>query len=373
MTAIYTSIIIGLILIYLLSISLYIYYWKKLPRWHLAPDFCPQTSIAVLVAARNEESNIAACIQAVLAQNYPANLLEIIVIDDHSEDNTAAIVQQYKVKYLRLDRSKTGKKNALEQGIKLAQSQLIATTDADCVMADNWLLYLASIYEDKPTKLIAAPVCFYDEKNTFERFQSLDFMGMMAVAGAGIEGRFMNMCNGANLAYERAAFYAVNGFEGIQHLASGDDMLLMEKIAARYPLQIAYLKNPAAQTRTKAKKTVASFVQQRIRWASKSGNYQSPITSIMLANVWLLCWSILISLLLGCFLNSYFLYLFALSFLLKGIADFLFLGMMSRFFERPQLMTAFVPALFWHCWYIIVVGTASIFIKKYDWKGRNVR
>jgi len=371
----YSIFSIALTLCYLFIILTYILYWNLLENWELPTHNNFQTKVSLIIAARNEADNIKECLEAVLAQTYPSALLEIWVVDDHSEDKTAAIVHSFDESHLHLlhlPEDKTGKKQAIQLAIKQAQGTLIVTTDADCTMGKDWLKYLVGYYEEYHPQLIAAPVSFHQEKSIFERFQTLDFMGMMAVSGAGIKGRFMNMSNGANLTYERAAFDAVNGFEGIDHLASGDDMLLMEKIAKKYPKGIAYLKNSQAKTLTKAKPTVKTFLQQRIRWASKSSAYTNWQTLTILAIVWFFC----LSMVLDIFLISYdsiFLFWFLFKFIAKGFADFFFLGMMTYFFDRPKLMRAFIPSLFLHWWYIVVVGFLGNLKKPYEWKGRNVR
>ncbi|BDS13472.1 glycosyltransferase [Aureispira anguillae] len=370
----YSTLSILLIIGYLVIISSYIYYWNKLEVWNIPPHYTPKTTVTVIVAARNEALHIVDCLEALLAQDYPTHLLQIWVVNDHSEDNTADLVKAYSqnnLYLLNLPSGKMGKKQAIQAAIEQSKGQLIVTTDADCIMDKEWLTYLVSYYERHQTKFIAAPVSFYKEKSLFERFQSLDFMGMMAVAGAGVKGQFMNMCNGANLAYERRAFEAVNGFDGINHIASGDDMLLMQKIATDYPNQIGYLKNPNCQTLTYAKPSLKSFMQQRIRWASKSDAYTGWQVLAMLATVWILCISMFLDLLLMPF-HPVFLLLFVLKFGFKGIADFFFLRMMTIFFNRPQLMRVFIPSLFLHWWYIAIIGSLGNFVKRYEWKNRRV-
>lgn len=371
----YSIFSIALILCYLFIILAYIFYWNLLEEWDIPSNKTFQTKVSLIIAARNEADNIKGCLEAVLAQTYPKTLLEIWVVNDHSEDETAAIVNSFQEEYLHLldlPKDKTGKKQAIQIAIEQSTGTLIVTTDADCIMGKDWLKYLVSYYEEHQSKLIAAPVAFHQEQSIFERFQTLDFMGMMAVSGAGIQGQFMNMCNGANLAYERAAFDAVNGFEGIDHLASGDDMLLMEKIASKYPAQIGYLKNNKAQTLTTPKPSVKAFLEQRIRWASKSSAYTNWQTLAILVVVWVLCLSMLFDFILISY-DYMFLFWFLFKFIAKGFADFFFLGMMTLFFDRPKLMRAFIPSLFLHWWYIVTVGFLGNIRKGYAWKGRNVR
>jgi len=360
--------------------ALYIREWQALPEVHLPKDHRPKTMISVIIPARNEEENIAACLQSIFAQNYPTALFEIMVIDDHSTDQTVERVNDLAAPNLRLyqladhlsiPKEQAFKKRALELGIQKANGQLIVTTDADCLVPENWLLHFAAFYETNNLRFIAAPVNFHQEESTFEAFQSLDFMGMMGVSGAGLQGRFMHMCNGANLAYERKAFYEVDGFKGIDQLASGDDMLLMQKMARRFPGGLGYLKNARATTLTKAMPKLSDFLNQRIRWASKSGAYQETKIKLILVLVFLFCWNILAGLVLLPFFGwSVFLaLLFQLT--VKSIFDYRFLGMMARFFRRQELMRFFFSSQILHICYIALIGILANLKKQYHWKGRS--
>jgi 4,4'-diaponeurosporenoate glycosyltransferase len=369
---------------YLAFIFLYKKWWKKLLPFPATDGYAPKTAISVLIPARDEQDNIGLCLNAILSGNYPKHLFEIIVIDDHSEDKTPQYVHDFAAKntnirlielknYVKLDDNQPFKKRAIEAAIGEATGVLIVTTDADCLAQPNWLNLLAEFYETTGKQFIAAPVNFYEEKSFFERFQSLDYIGMMGVTGAGVAGKFTNMCNGANLAYEKKLFYEVGGFKGIDHVASGDDMLLMQKIARFYPNTLGFLKNTEATVFTKAKETVADFLSQRMRWASKSSSYTEFFTVFQLASVFVFCCNILLSLCLSIFYDTQFFLLFAIQFGVKTIADYFFLNMMARFFNRTDLMRPFLTPQYLHILYIIVVGSLANFKKTYTWKGRKVK
>ena len=373
-----------LIGLYIAFIFLYIKCWQKLSFFNATEGHLPKTIISVLIPARNEQDNIIHCLNAIVHGNYPKTLFEIIVIDDHSDDETPQYVRNFSVKisnirlielknYVKLSDNQPFKKRAIEAAIGEAKGELIVTTDADCLAQPNWLNLLAEFYEKTGKLFIAAPVNFHEEKTYFERFQSLDYIGMMGVTGAGVEGKFTNMCNGANLAYQKKLFYEVGGFKGIDHVASGDDMLLMQKIARFYPNALGFLKNPEATVYTKAKATVADFLSQRLRWASKSSSYTEFFTVFQLATVFVFCWNILISLCLSIFYDTSFLLIFLFQLATKTIADYFLLNMMSRFFNRTDLMRPFLTPQYIHILYIIVVGSLANFKKTYTWKGRKVR
>lgn len=357
--------------------------WKSLPIWKTPIDFVPQTKVTILIPARNEAENIQVCIQSILDQKFPLHLFEIIVIDDHSEDETAELIQQFKAPNIRVlflkdfiknrKELQSFKKKAIETGIEHSTGNLIITTDGDCIVPENWLNHLVSFYEKGKYKFIAAPVNFHKEDSLFEKFQSLDFIGMMGVTGAGIYGRFMNMCNGANLAYEKEAFYTIDGFNGIDKIASGDDMLLLQKMAKQFPNQIGFLKNKNATVLTKAKPDLKSFSQQRVRWASKTGNYQEFQITFILALVFFFCVSIVFNFFLLPFFFQKIGWIFLTQILIKSTVDFFYLNHLSTFFQRNDLMKIFFPSQIFHIIYIFVIGFLANLVKEYSWKGRTVK
>lgn len=381
----YISILISLSLLYALVIALYIQAWKTLPTYRVPPTgYIAQTRISILIPARNEADHILECLDAILSQNYPSNLFEILVIDDHSEDNTATLIQSRMnqgcaiqlislATYCVEGESYSYKKKAIETALNYAKGELIVTTDADCIPPPNWLNYIAHYYEQSGKVFIAAPVNFYGEQNVFQAFQVLDFMGMMLVTGAGIHWRFANMCNGANLAYRKSVFYEVGGFGGIDHLASGDDVLLLQKVAKKYPNRIGFIKSPDVAVRTHPQRKLAGFVQQRIRWATKSGAYEEWQMQAVLLIVWLTCLGCLTSLVSSIFLGWSMLWTCLIQLGIKAIADFFFLRIATHFFRRQDLMTYFLPALFMHVLYISIIGLMGNLVKQYRWKGRRVR
>ena len=249
--------------------------------WRSVPEYIPaqhatKTRISVIIPARNEEDNIGYLLAALQHQTYPKNLFEVIVIDDHSEDRTAEIVRQFNdVKLLSLQNENINsyKKKAIETGIAAATGELIVTTDADCIPSENWLKTMAAFKEEQQAVFIAAPVVINCNSSIVQIFQAMDFMVLQGITGAVVHKNDLSMCNGANLAYERKAFDEVNGFAGVDHIASGDDMLLMHKIWRKYPGRVHYLKSKEAIVSTQPMKTWKEFFSQRIRWASKARQY----------------------------------------------------------------------------------------------------
>lgn len=362
-----------------------VYYWRRLPEWTVPEIFTPRTSVSVIIPARNEADNIEACLRSMLQQNYPRHLLEIMVVDDHSEDDTATIVQRLNLPGLRLLRladfvqpgeTFSFKKKAIETAVAHARGELIVTTDADCIAPPDWLRAIISLYEHRRPQAILASVGLSPAGNALERFQALDMAGLMLCSGALAHRGMPLLANGANLAYTKTAFEAVRGFEGIDHLASGDDLMLVHKIAARFPGQVLFLKHGGSTVLTAPKPDMTSFWQQRIRWATKTSHYRRPGMTAVLGSIWLFCCLILLLPLLAigqAATSGYLLTSAALFFLIKTLSDFYLLHEASRFFRRPDLLRFFLFSETLHLLYMAAIGLGGLLKKRYEWKGRQVR
>lgn len=340
----------------------------------------PGVKVSVIVPVRNEEAVIEKCLQSLLQQNYPAHLLEIIIVDDYSTDRTAVIVQGYtseRVKLLQLTDFFTEagitahKKKAIETGIQSSRGDLIITTDADCVADIDRVSAIAGFYARNNASLIVAPVKIAAGSSVLSVFQSIDFAILQGITGASVYKNFHRMCNGANLAYEKKAFCAVNGFAGIDHIASGDDMLLMEKIAKKFPGGIAYLKSTDAIVTTLPCHSWKLFLNQRIRWASKTKHYTDKKIVAVLAMVYLLNLCLFIFLAGSIFNPAWFIFFAVIAFY-KCIVEWAFVKELLRYFNLQAYMPLFPLFQPLHIIYIVISGFFGS-IGKYRWKGRTIK
>jgi cellulose synthase/poly-beta-1,6-N-acetylglucosamine synthase-like glycosyltransferase len=355
---------------------LIIYYWQG---WKSVDDFVPSggspaTKISVIIPARNEEDNIGELLQALEQQTYSREFFEVIVVDDNSNDTTAGVVEHFPdTKLLRMNEDKINsyKKKAIETGIAAAAGRLIVTSDADCLPPPGWLKTIAAFKEEKNAVFIAAPVVLDCNSSLLQVFQSMDFMVLQGITAAAVHKKFHNMCNGANLAYERSAFYEVNGFVGIDHIASGDDMLLMHKIAAQYPGKIFYLKSKDVIVSTQPMKTWKEFFNQRRRWASKANSYNDKKISLVLILVYLFNFSFLVLFIAGWWNKLYWAWL-AGAWVLKTLVELPFFYSLARFFDKQWITRYFFFLQPLHIAYTIIAGSLGQF-GKYEWKGRKVK
>lgn len=331
----------------------------------------------VIIPARNEASNIKACVDSILNQDYPADAFEIIVIDDFSEDDTAFIVhalsQQYpQLRLLKLaDYCKEGetlayKKKAIEIAVAEAKGDWILTTDADCIVPQRWLLlYNAYIQINQPC-FVAAPVMFIKTAGVLNQFQLLDFLALQGITAAAVGAGKHSMSNGANLGFEKTAFIAVGGYQGVDHIASGDDMFLMHKMKQTLHKPVGYLFHPDAIVLTAAMDTWKGFIMQRIRWASKARYYDDRSITMVLTLVYFFN----LSFVCLAFMGSWSTLLIALAF--KTFFELFFLDPVAKFFKLQPELKHFVLYQPIHIVYNIAAGLFGQ-LKTYSWKGRKVK
>jgi cellulose synthase/poly-beta-1,6-N-acetylglucosamine synthase-like glycosyltransferase len=370
--------IISLLLtgLYLLVLVYLIRGWASLKR-PKARDKIFNTHVTVMIAARNEEENIRFTIEDILAQDYPKELTEIIIVDDHSTDSTADIIRGYAdrgVKLLQLNEDKplnSYKKKAIAKAIELSAGELLVATDADCRMGSKWLSSIVSYFRENDLVMLSSPVAYFQEKNLFEYMQTLEFSYLIGTGAAFIGNKRASTCNGANLAYLKSTFYEVGGFTGIDNLASGDDELLLQKVAQRHSGRIGFLKNREAIVYTHAKHTIGSFLKQRRRWASKSTHYKDKRIVALVVGIWLFNVSLLVNAALS-FYDIYFFKLFLLQFLLKYLFEAAYLLPVTAFFKRPNLVGLLILLNPVHIIYFVYIGLIGN-TRQYEWKGRMVR
>lgn len=371
-----------LLVSYALLIDYYRRSWNGIPH-SLRETVNPITFISVIIAARNEEKNLDNLVQSLTKQRYPPSLFEVIIIDDHSTDDSWNILQRSVTEFPNIKSVRLAeliavekgmgayKKRAIEKGIELARGELIVTTDADCTFDAGWLLSIAAFYEATKAKFIAAPVKIKRDNRLLSLFQALDFLTLQGITGASVFKRFHTMCNGANLAYEKKAFYEVEGFKDIDNIPSGDDMLLMYKIYKRYPEQVFYLKSRQSIVTTNAVNTWKEFLHQRIRWASKAVYYDDKKLFWILLLVYGLnvCFAVLT---IASFWDAGWFFYLLLLLIAKTIIEYPFVSSVASFFEERKLMKYFPFLQPLHILYTIIAGWLGKF-GSYEWKGRRIK
>ena len=342
--------------------------WKKIPN---ATNKNDKDSVSVIVACRNEQNNITNLIQQIKTQNLDKNRFELIVVNDHSTDDTLPILEKEaaiwnKLKVVCLSEGEEGKKTALEKGISFAKGDIILCTDADCSVTESWITTIITYFSDEKIKMVSAPVLFENKKGIFRQLQSLEFLSLIGSGAAAIGRGKSIFCNGANLAYRKSVFLEVNSFDN--NIASGDDVFLMHQIKQKYANGIAFAKQKEAIVKTSSQPNISAFINQRKRWAAKSGSYKDWDTIVISILVFLMNISITTLFVLSLF-NMQWLEVFLTLFLVKYITDYLFLLPVLKFFRKRNLAFWILPFEIFYCFYIVLIVILS-FTNSFEWKGR---
>ena len=382
MYQVFLIIAILLTILYSLLILLYRRWFLELPIFEPKPELEPATRISIIIPARNESENIIRFLPSILEQHYPTELFDVTVINDHSTDDTALQVNLLQEKYSNLflidlsehiDNTITNayKKKAIEIAIAQCKGDWVLTTDADCMASPDWLLlYDAFIQQEQPV-LVAAPVMFINTGSFLCLFQVLDFLSLQGITAAAVGAGSHSMCNGANLAYQKEAFDEVGKFKGIDQIASGDDMLLMQKIKQRYPGKLGYLYHSKAVIQTTAMADWKSFFNQRIRWASKASSYEDRSIFWVLLLVYLFNASLLILTIYSFFEeDSWYQLLCLLG--IKTVVELSFMIPVARFFRLNNTLFWFPIMQPFHIVYTVIAGWLGKF-GSYQWKGRKLQ
>lgn len=338
-----------------------------------------RSGFSILIPFRNEVKNLPLLLQSIERLQYPKESYEVILINDESTDNYQTIIDNFKSTNTELTislvnsqrKSISPKKDAIETAISIAKFDWIITTDADCQVPQNWLQNFNDLIQSEEVKMIVAPVAYMFKSRFFYHFQNLDFLSLQGttIGSFGIQKPFM--CNGANLCYNKKTFIDVDGFKGNNHIASGDDVFLMEKMIKHYPDGVKYLKSEESIVKTSPQQNFRQLLNQRVRWAAKAAYTQNTFGKL----VGLIVFSVnlyLILLLIPAFLHRISWQHMGLIYLVKLNIDFLLLYKTATFFKQQESMKIYLYSSFLYPFFSVYVALVSFF-RNFSWKGREFR
>lgn len=325
--------------------------------------------VSVLIAARNEEKNIEKLLESLKKQSFSKELFEVIIVNDHSTDNTDEIINDFINKNKELDvkllkAEKKGKKHAISQALHSAINELVIVTDADCVLNDLWIESIVGFYQEEKCKMILAPVLLSPAENLFEKMQVLEHLSLIGSTAGSASIGFPVMCNGANMAYERKAALEVEKFRKDFDIPSGDDMFLLEQFVKCYGHNnVKFLLSKSAVVKTKTCKTIKDFFRQRRRWVSKTKSYTSWKVIVTALIVLFFNLSI-ISLLVSAFFVPALWSIYILLTLLKFFIDFPLLKNITNFMNQGSLLKWVLPLEIIYPFYVVFTAlSGTIFTK----------
>jgi cellulose synthase/poly-beta-1,6-N-acetylglucosamine synthase-like glycosyltransferase len=342
--------------------------------WLLRKDIKPvkdavNETISVIIAFRNEESNLKSLLDSILTQDYIGDF-EVILVDDHSEDKSCEIIKSYtqiNIKLLKLQSGVFGKKAALRLGAANATGELLFFTDADCILPNKWLSESVSYLLSNKIDMLCGPVEFIEGNGVLSKLFELEFLSLTASGAAGIFLKMPFMCNGANYAIRKSVFDEASKHFNDKY-SSGDDVFLLHHVSKNS--SVDFIKSSDCIVQTNAPLNVSGFFTQRIRWASKTTGYKN-LSSIISAIIVFFAAVVIICSLVLTIVDFDFLYLFIATVLIKSFADFMFMLPVLRFYKKTKLLWVFPMLQLVYPAYIMLTAILSM-VYKPKWKGRRI-
>ncbi|NPD44838.1 MULTISPECIES: glycosyltransferase [unclassified Lentimicrobium] len=363
-----------IVLLYIFVILRFYWAWTKIQDNN--PKSSSLKKISIVIATRNEEENLAPLFQSILDLDYPRNHFEVILINDHSDDSSLNLMERFKKSNTEIDITlntlsshETGKKMALRKAFSLAKYDIIQCTDGDCEFSRLWLQECTKAFENPAIKLISGGIRINHSPSIFQKMQALELLSLIASGGAAIGLQRPIMCNGANMAFRKEILLQEKEDLMNHKYESGDDIFLLQEVKRRFgPSAITFIKDQNYWITTTAEENVSGWLNQRMRWVSKSAGYKDSFliftsTLVFLANLSLVI--LAIGSIFKIQLPSTFVYLF----ILKGFVDFIFLKKATSDSSQKHLLWVFIPL---NLFYPFFISYSAIFgqFKGFTWKGR---
>lgn len=351
--------------------------------WYRALRFSSVKSVSlpmvsVVVAAKDEALHISFLLECLLHQTARPGSFEVILVNDHSEDDTLTVATQWYLQHphfpLRIFTSplhQHGKKEALQYAVNQASGELILATDADCLPPPRWIDTLREAFSDPDIHICGGLTVYTEEKTRFQFFQSLEFLTLVSCGMSSIALRHPVMCNGANLAYRKASFLAVGGYSHNLGTASGDDIFLMLKIRQHFGQSSAGVCLAAdAIVSTHPSASLKAFLFQRLRWAGKTPGTRNGDIYFVSLTIFLMSLSLCVTTVGWCFSSSFF-HAFLLVWIVKLVIDYPIIHSITGWVNKKYLRKYYFPLQIFYPFYIVLVAMLSWVVRP-TWKNRKI-
>lgn len=339
----------------------------------------PKTRFSTIVVYRNEEGNLPELLESLAMLNYPKDLFEVILVNDHSDDRSVEICRDFqknhteiRIHLLDATDSRTPKKEAIFKAVNYSNFEYLAITDADCVIPEQWLTNFDQEIQNKASVLIAGPVGFKSmlPKESVEQFEAIDFMSLQGttMGSFGLEKAFM--CNSANLCYDKKAFLEMRKQRNDNAIASGDDVFLLQYLR-KNEQKVSFLKSEKSIVETNFQSSWSGLFNQRVRWAAKTSDYPDRFGKFVAISVFLMNFSILTLVILSIFRLISWQFTIAV-FFSKFLVDLFLLVQTAEFFRIKNLLKNYWWSSIIYPIFSVGVAVRSIF-GGYEWKGRRFK
>ncbi len=323
--------------------------------------------ITVIVPFRNEIDNLPRLIDSLLRLKYPEGKLEILLVDDHSEDNPGEYLGNYLKKYSHiqlLHSDEPGKKAAITLGVKRSNGEWMIVTDADCVVTESWIKGLVR-YMSGERHFVFGPIRL-NGSGLLSGFQKIEQAALTALGGVSIQSGTPSMANAANMAFRKSTFEELGGYMGNSEVPTGDDEFLLQKIHEQYPDGVVFVKDYKVLVDAAPSRSIIGLINQRRRWASKWGKQAQPLYAIFI----LVFYVLLIFKTIQVLIDENYAILLLLG--IKWLADLVLVLSVQQLLKQRLPVFAFIIGQILYPFYAILIAILANF-GSYSWKGRTYR
>ncbi|MFK7970726.1 MAG: glycosyltransferase [Bacteroidia bacterium] len=242
--------------------------------------------LSVVIAARNEEANLAQHLPSILQQLYPE--FEIVIALDRCSDESEQVLTTFaeyypNLRWFVIDETPTGwapKKWALSQAIATAKYPSLVCTDADCSVESNWLIQHGLAFGTGNQLVVGLGMYtqYPGMLNRFIRYETA-YTALQYVGAAGQGKAYMGV--GRNMGYHRSLYDEAGGFTHFRTQLSGDDDLLVNH--SKSASQCAVIISVGSRTWSEPKRTIRSWMRQKGRHFSASARYTAKSKIVLTA------------------------------------------------------------------------------------------
>jgi glycosyltransferase involved in cell wall biosynthesis len=327
--------------------------------------------VSVLIPFRNEEQKLEACLNSFIKQNNVSFPYELLLIDDGSNDQSAAIIAQFanRLPLQMIQSNGIGKKAALQTGIETAQHNIVYTVDADCVLGPNTLSYMVNSFVSENLNMLCGLVNLAPAKSLFQNLQATESAALVGISAVMLNAHKPATCNGANLMFRKDVFLQLKGYENYKHLSSGDDDFLMHSFFKLNSEACRYAIHADAVVSAKPEHSLRTFFNQRARWASKRKHYifsYNTYLFVLMGLKFLVFWSMLCFMVISYFYWGDFTPF--ILFCLLYVSELIFARRLGKVLKLNYLSILFLPLYQFYLPMVLIYGKFF----KISWKGRSI-
>jgi len=337
-----------------------------------SPALCDNAShLTLIIPFRNEAEHLPALLSTLSEQMKEISGVSIILVDDHSTDDSLSIAHQFKEEKKGVEvisqHGTYGKKMGVDIALSKVRTEWIITLDADVQPCTGWLRRVACWTKDNNHDLLILPLHIGPGRNFIGHLQEVEFASVMAITGGMALANKPILCNGGNLCFRKEAYDRVRNERSDMHITSGDDLFLLN--ALKPYGKIAWVHDPQVRVSTAPKSSFKEFTAQRLRWMGKAAFISDRWLQI---TAWL---AFLSNLTLLIFVPSVFLGWFSTPVLTslgftKIILDGWVILRVGKWLCIKQLKRFYLILIFLYPFYSTLFPLMSLFVKP-SWKGRT--